>query len=134
MAAQLRARCPDCGYSVKVLTSGALCVHKNGAANCVGSHQAAPGRTLTLVQHPAVPPPTKCARDGCSKDVQRVARLHGDPYCSTNCFRADYGTMTNAEADDSHRRSESASEAGPTAWRRFSPVTHSQRGRNPSPS
>jgi endogenous inhibitor of DNA gyrase (YacG/DUF329 family) len=49
-----------------------------------------------------------CALEGCSKEVPVVAIRHGDPYCSSTCFKVAFGSKTAEEAKHDAMMSERA--------------------------
>ncbi len=59
-----------------------------------------------------------CKREGCRKPVGPVARKHGDPYCSTTCFKADRGIITHGDAVELQRHSDRSTESRPRSqWK-----------------
>lgn len=55
----------------------------------------------------------QCKREGCSKRVPALARKHKDPYCSTDCCRADHGQPTTKEMRPGPRRAQRPAVAEP---------------------
>lgn len=67
----------------------------------------------------------KCARRGCKNEVPRVALLHNDRFCSTVCFRAARGKMTDAEVERERKLSEQgAGAADRGGWRKASAASY----------
>ena len=69
-----------------------------------------------------------CAREGCKKDVPKIALLHGDEFCSTVCFRIANGTMTAKQGAEEQKQSAQAAEASAGhQYRRFNPTPFKER-------
>jgi endogenous inhibitor of DNA gyrase (YacG/DUF329 family) len=69
-----------------------------------------------------------CAREGCGKEVPVVAQRHGDPFCSSACFRVDFGTKTLEEAAHEAMMTDRAMSEG-NGFRRQSRASWKSSGR-----
>lgn len=85
---------------------------------------------MTTKKKPKVEVKQECRREGCTKQVPPAARKHGDPFCSSICFKVHNGYMDEAEAGKQRRASAGALKGGgPDAWRKHQTIGFTQRGR-----
>lgn len=57
------------------------------------------GMAATLTDAP-------CARDGCKKTINELARSEGDTYCSSLCCRMSYGVPTTVDYEEQLAKAE----------------------------